>query len=51
MGFEPDGTFLCHLALTHPDFSPNEFGADYVLGVEADELGVQTVVMYRLTRE
>lgn len=51
MGFEPDGTFLCHLALTHPNFSPNEFGADYVLGVEADELGVQTVVMYRLTRE
>ncbi len=51
MAFEPDGTFFCHLALTHPDFSVHEFGADYALGAEADELGVQTVVMYRLSRE
>ena len=50
MAFETDGTFLCHLARTHPNFSPYEFGTDYALGVEADELGVQTVVMYRLSR-
>lgn len=51
MAFEPDGTFQCHLARTHENFTPEEFGADYVLGVEADELGIQTVAMYRLSRE
>lgn len=51
MAFEPDGTFFCHLARTHPDFSVHEFGADYVLGAEEDELGVQTVALYRLSRE
>lgn len=50
MAFETDGTFFCHLARTHPNFTPHEFGADYALGVEADELGVQTVAMYRLSR-
>ena len=51
MAFEPDGTFQCHLARTHENFTPEEFGVDYVLGVEADELGIQTVAMYRLSRE
>ena len=51
MAFEPDGTFFCHLARTHPNFSVHEFGADYALGAEADQLGVQTVAMYRLSRE
>ena len=50
MAFETDGTFFCHLARTHPNFTAHEFGADYALGVEADELGVQTVAMYRLSR-
>ena len=50
MAFETDGTFFCHLARTHTNFTPHEFGADYALGVEADELGVQTVAMYRLSR-
>ena len=50
MAFETDGTFFCHLARTHTNFTPHEFGADYALGVEADELGVQTVAMYQLSQ-
>lgn len=46
MGFEPDGTFSCHLERV--PMSIQEIGADYVLGVQSDELGVQTVAMYRL---
>ncbi len=48
MAFERDGTFLCHLTQP-PSFNVWEFGADYALGVEVDELGVQTVAMYRLS--
>lgn len=47
MAFQPDGTFLCHLTQP-PSFNVLEFGADYALGVEVDELGVQTVAMYQL---
>lgn len=46
MGFEPDGTFSCHLERV--PISIHEIGADYVLGVQSGELGVQTAVMYRL---
>ena len=46
MGFEPDGTFSCHLERV--PVSIYEIGADYVLGVQSNELGVQTVAMYRL---
>lgn len=48
MAFEPDGTFSCHLERVPMGIS--EIGADYVLGVQSDELGVQTVAMYRLGR-
>ena len=48
MGFEPDGTFSCHLERV--PISIHEIGADYVLGVQSGELGVQTAVMYRLGR-
>ena len=49
MVFEPDGRFLCHLENQHARLATTyEIGADYLLGVEADELGVQTAVMYRL---
>ena len=49
MAFGPDGTFHCHLARTKPDFTVREFGAGYALGVEEGDLGVQSVVMYRLS--
>ncbi len=48
MAFEPDGTFSCHLERV--PISIHEIGADYVLGVQTDELGVPTAVMYRLGR-
>ena len=48
MAFQSDGTFVCHLTQP-PSFNVHEFGADYALGVEVDELGVQTVAMYRLS--
>ncbi len=48
MGFEPDGTFLCHLD-QHPGLTDYEFGAGYWLGVHTDEVGVETVVAYQLT--
>ena len=48
MAFEPDGGFLCHLQYRHAGLATHEIGADYLLGVEANELGVETVVMYTL---
>ena len=48
MGFEPNGKFLCHLEYSHSGLDPYEFGADYWLGVQADELGIETVVVYGL---
>ena len=48
MGFEPDGKFLCHLEYSHSGLDPYEFGADYWLGVQTDELGIETVVVYGL---
>ena len=49
MGFDTDGRFLCHLESSHDGLTTYEFGADYWLGVHTDELGVETVVVYRLT--
>ena len=49
MAFGTDGEFVCHLPSTMPDFRVWEFGADYVLGVHTDELGVQRVALYGLT--
>ena len=48
MVFEPDGAFLCHLRNDHTGLTASEMGADYFLGVHTGELGIQTVVMYRL---
>jgi len=50
MGFGPDGEFICHLIRGMDDYSIREFGADYVLGIHTDELGVQQVAMYGLER-
>ena len=49
MGFDRDGGFLCHLEHSHSGLTDYEFGADYWLGVQTDDLGVETVVVYRLT--
>ena len=49
MGFDADGRFLCHLDHPHDALTAYEFGPDYWLGVHADELGVETVVVYELT--
>ena len=49
MGFDADGGFLCHLEYSHSGLTAYEFGADYWLGVHTDEVGVETVVVYRLT--
>jgi len=48
MVFEPDGDFLCHLRIDHAGLTGYEMGADYYLGVHTGELGIQTVMMYRL---
>ena len=50
MGFGPNGEFACHLNTGMDDYTIREFGADYVLGVHTDELGVQRVAMYDLKR-
>jgi hypothetical protein len=45
--FHPDGHLLGSVDLP-PRLLPWEIGADYVLGVEVDELGVNEVVLYGL---
>ena len=50
MGFGPDGEFVCHLPPEKDDYTIREFGADYVLGVHEDELGIHRVAMYDLER-
>lgn len=47
MAFGPDGRFLCHFANTS-GAAIYEFGADYILGVDRDEMDVERVVMYEL---
>ncbi len=45
--FTPNGDFRCRL--TNPTgLTIYEFGADYLLGVHTDDLGVERVVMYEL---
>lgn len=44
LGFERDGQFLCHLPRLPG--SVEEFGADYVLLLNTNELGVETVRVY-----
>ncbi len=50
MAFGPDGDFVCYLSHTRNNYTIYEFGADYVLGVQEDELGVQHVAMFDLLR-
>ncbi len=50
MGFGPNGDFVCHLNTEKDDYTIREFGADYVLGVHEDELGIHRVAMYDLER-
>lgn len=47
--FDGDGRLVGYLA-TPSDFEITDIGADFVLGFHTDELGVQTVRMYRLVR-
>jgi hypothetical protein len=38
-----------HRGLTTPArFNPMEIGRDYILGVQRDELGVESIRMYRI---
>ncbi|MCY3678344.1 MAG: hypothetical protein F4Z31_18140 [Gemmatimonadetes bacterium] len=48
--FDAEGRLVGYLA-TPSDFEITDIGADFVLGFHTDELGVQTVRMYRLVRE
>ena len=47
MAFNPEGIFSCHLAPGR-DLTPYEFGADYLLALDVDDLGTERVVMHRL---
>lgn len=47
MAFDANGGFSCHFR-PGPELTPFEFGADYLLGLHRDELGVERVVMYEL---
>ena len=48
MAFDANGDFSCHFRPA-PELTPFEFGADYLLGLQRDELGVERVVMYELS--
>ena len=48
--FDTEGRLAGYL-VTPSDFQITDIGADHVLGFHTDELGVQTVRMYRLLRE
>ncbi|HKS05853.1 MAG TPA: hypothetical protein VJR92_06035 [Gemmatimonadaceae bacterium] len=47
--FDRRGRALARVTLP-PGFGPKEIGADYILGVARDDLGVETIRMYRLNR-
>jgi len=47
--FDPDGRWLGVVQLP-TDFTLNEVGADYLLGIETSELGVQYVRQYPLIK-
>ena len=46
--FKADGTFGCHARLPEAE-EFYEFGADYILALDEDDLGIERVVMYSLT--
>lgn len=47
--YGPDGLLVTRVA-TPPDGSVTHIGADFVLGVWRDDLGVERVRMYRLIK-
>ena len=47
MAFNANGDFSCHFRPV-PELTPFECGADYLLGLQRDGLGVERVVMYEL---
>jgi len=47
--FDPAGAYLASLKIPSR-FRPTEIGADYLLGVTTDDMGVERVQMYRLSR-
>ena len=49
MAFQADGNFYCHFR-PGLELTPLEFGAAYLLALHRDDLGVERVVMYNLTR-
>ncbi len=50
MAFGADGDFVCYLTHNKNNYTIYEYGADYVLGVQTDELGVPHVAMFDLLR-
>lgn len=49
MAFQAGGVFCCHFR-PGLELTPREFGAAYLLAVHRDDLGVERVMMYNLTR-
>jgi hypothetical protein len=49
MAFQTVGDFYCHFR-PGLELAPLEFGANYLLALYRDDLGVERVVMYNLTR-
>jgi hypothetical protein len=47
--FDPDGTLAGRITLPER-FNPTEIGVDYILGLGWDEMNVEYVRMYGLTR-
>jgi hypothetical protein len=47
--FDPDGAMIAHLSMPG-GFMPTHIGDDFVLGIATDELDVEHVKLYRLTR-
>ncbi|MDE0358561.1 MAG: hypothetical protein OXN92_12630 [Gammaproteobacteria bacterium] len=50
VAFRADGDFYCHFR-PGPELTPLEFGAAYLLALHRDDVGVERVVMYNLTRD
>lgn len=48
--FDSEGFYLGQVGLPRDHFRVHEIGADYILGLETDDLGVQYVAIYRLDR-
>ena len=49
MAFRANGDFHCHFR-PGTELTPLEFGAAYLLALHRDDVGVERVVTYQLTR-